>query len=88
MGIYDDDDYLMVDDDEYDMVKNQKEKERSARLGDEAKPYLKEGMETSWKTTIIWENEVTHSKRLLFYIQTLGLKRWRKASKNRCQMYS
>ena len=73
MGIIDDDDYLMVDDDEYEAVKKKKEKERSKRLGEEAAPYLKEGMGTSWRTTIVWENEVTHSKRLLFMLGALNM---------------
>ena len=73
MNNYDDDDLLIIDENEYNEIKKQKEKERSARLGEEATPYLIEGMETTWRTTIIWENEVTHSKRLLFMLCALDM---------------
>ena len=72
MGIFDDDD-LLIDDEETDRVQNLKLKERSTRLGEEAAPYLKKGMAMSWRTTIVWENEVTHSKRLLFMLGALDM---------------
>ena len=72
MSIYDEDEVL-IDDIDYDKKQKEREKEASKRYAEEGLPYVKDAIRTSWVTTIVWENEVTHSKKLLYLLGALDI---------------